>query len=139
MEDELRVLFEKQKREISCPTEGPQLQHLLLDNDLSADQLIVEMQKQGHLISDELQKYTVNIDNIFSQNEAVIRRVVDELSNEIIAKAYAKSPLKYKLKEFMPENRFRLIDAMIARFHRIDEEQIKEAQLQILGAYRINV
>lgn len=136
MDRQLRAKFEKLKGHSAVlAAEAHEIEKEFLENDSNVALLVERLLAENYPLGPGFEKYQITFDQLFAQDKDVLRRVIEKVSNETLAKAFGKQPLDGTVKESLGEMRGKLIDSMRNRYRALEHEEVQKAKVEILKIF----
>lgn len=136
LDEKLRTEY-KRIRDYSAVlvTGSAELEKEFLENDLNVMEVLERLDKENFPLGSAYEKYKIKFSDLNNIEVLLMNKVLDNVSNETLAKAFAKSDISGSFKKSLGDMRGKLISSMRSRYTFIDNEEVKKAQVDILKTY----
>ncbi|MBP9707193.1 MAG: hypothetical protein KBD78_06075 [Oligoflexales bacterium] len=116
-------------------TDVHELEKAFLENDNHVMDVINRLVADNFPLGPSYEKYKITFDKLVDLEGGVVRQVIQKVSNETLAKAFAHHSMSSNVRSSLGEMRGKLIESMKARYTYIDKNEIDKAQNEILKTY----
>lgn len=132
----MRARFEKLKGQSSVlATAAEALEREFLENDADVAQLIDRLKAENYPLGPGFEKYQVSFEQLLDLDREILRKVIDKVPNDTLARALGKDPVDGAVKEALGDMRSKLIESMKGRYRGIGNDEVQQAKIEVLRVY----
>lgn len=116
-------------------TDIHELEKAFLENDNHVMDVIDRLVADNYPLGSAYEKYKITFDKLVDLEGALVRQVIQKVSNETLAKAFAHHAISSNVRGALGDMRGKLIESMKARYSSLDKNEVDKAQNEVLKTY----
>ena len=107
-----------------------------LESDEDVVSILRHLESENYRLPSTFSKYKMTFQDLDKADLAILKSVMRNVSNDVIARALVKQPKTSAIwAQVLGEARFKLIESIKSRYGHIKADEIKQAQFEILKTY----